>query len=356
MLTVEVRVGSYAFDNTNFLGDLGALAGAIRQLRVAALPLDDNYQELRRHLWLATDDAYKSALEQLAAKQTALRNRTRSDTTPDFSHEAVVAITDTVSAANMNRGDAETFVRGLSALFRNMPDIFDSGVAWSAQTVRTRYVNSEGTSYLRVTPRVTLRATASTQAADGASIADDVAAYGPSAAGIPGRDEFAARIREMGERVAKLRHAAAAESYDGPVLFEGQAAAVLFNEIFAPRLIASRRPATGSPFMDQFAARSDNPFTDLIGKLVLPRFLSVVNDPTKTSYQGQAIGGYRVDDDGVPAREIALVDRGTLKTLLSTLGLPVLRHQAKRRHSVSTACRWRIICSSRPTADCPTPL
>ena len=43
-------------------------------------------------------------------------------------------------------------------------------------------------------------------------------------------------------RLAGLREVAPAERYNGPVLFEGQAAAELFAQGFAPRLLASRIP------------------------------------------------------------------------------------------------------------------
>lgn len=67
ILHVEVRVGNPALDNTNFFsyptmtsGMVSMFAGTIQ------LPLDDDYNELRRQIWLATDGVYKKALEDLA--------------------------------------------------------------------------------------------------------------------------------------------------------------------------------------------------------------------------------------------------------------------------------------------------
>jgi hypothetical protein len=51
---------------------------------------------------------------------------------------------------------------------------------------------------------------------------------------------------------------------------------------------------------------------------VLPSFLSLVDDPTQTSYQATPLLGSRaVDDEGVRARPTTLVDKGYLKTLLN---------------------------------------
>ena len=66
------------FDNSNYMySDLGAGRGN-------ELPLDDNYSVLRRSFWLATDQAYKGAVEAIARKRAALKNITQSETLPDF--------------------------------------------------------------------------------------------------------------------------------------------------------------------------------------------------------------------------------------------------------------------------------
>jgi hypothetical protein len=64
MLTVELRVGDYALDNTNFFAGPGFAFTRNRSFfGFNELPLDDNYLEFRRVIWLATDSAYKQALE-----------------------------------------------------------------------------------------------------------------------------------------------------------------------------------------------------------------------------------------------------------------------------------------------------
>jgi len=99
-LRVELRVGDYEFDNTNFVGMGGGPAfSMLAGLRGGALlPLDDQYQEIRRQLWLATDGAYKRAVEQLAQKRAALQNQTRTEQLPDFAKEPPAVITDVVPA------------------------------------------------------------------------------------------------------------------------------------------------------------------------------------------------------------------------------------------------------------------
>ena len=52
---------------------------------------------------------------------------------------------------------AEGLVRALSALFREMPEVYRSEVSWSAGVHRTRYLNSEGTAFTRAAPWVISR-------------------------------------------------------------------------------------------------------------------------------------------------------------------------------------------------------
>ena len=76
LLTVEVRVGDYSLDNSNFFSIPSGAAGVTRLFGgTLGIPLDDDYQELRRQIWLATDSAYKRALEDIARKRAAMSGK-----------------------------------------------------------------------------------------------------------------------------------------------------------------------------------------------------------------------------------------------------------------------------------------
>ena len=79
---IEVRVGSYDFDNTGHIYS-GLYSGS--RYDTEPLPLDDDYRALREGLWLATDYAYKAAVESIARKRAALTNAAvSSEKIPDF--------------------------------------------------------------------------------------------------------------------------------------------------------------------------------------------------------------------------------------------------------------------------------
>ena len=318
-LTVEVRVGNRTLDNTNFFSSPFGATGVVRMFGgTVRLPLEDDYQELRRQMWLATDGAYKKALEDISRKRAALRNRTEAERLADFSQEEPVQIREDVSPVAVNLEEAARLAKELSAVFRQMPGIFTSKVRLGVSNVRTLYVNSEGSSFTRTSPTVSLVALAATQAPDGMPLQDFVAVYGRSMGELPGKEMLAARVREMGERLEKLREGPLLDRYNGPVLFEGQAAAEVCSQILAPRLLAVRRPVAENPQVEAYLGMMDNPFLDKLGARVLPEFLSVVDNPTLPEFnQTRLLGSYQVDDEGVRARETMLVEKGILKTLLA---------------------------------------
>ena len=207
----------------------------------------------------------------------------------------------------------------LSALFKGMPQVFDSRVSAGLSRVRIYFVNSEGSSYVRNVSSASIQALAATQAVDGTHLEDFVVARARQWKDLPDQAEMEARIRAMAERLGRLREAGFVERYNGPVLFEGQAAAELVSQILAPRLLALRTPIADNPMFGRFGSRPQNPFLEKLGSRVLPRFLSVIDDPTAGSHgEAPLLGGYEVDEEGVRSRRTTVVQRGILKTLLAT--------------------------------------
>ena len=92
-----------------------------------------------------------------------------------------------------------------------------------------------------------------------------------------------------------------------PAILSGRASAVFFHEIFGHRVEGHR----------QKDITEDQTFTKMLGQKVLPDFISVEFDPTRTTYNGtDLIGSYEYDDEGVKARPVKVVDDGVLKTFL----------------------------------------
>jgi TldD protein len=100
------------------------------------------------------------------------------------------------------------------------------------------------------------------------------------------------------------------EEYRGPVLFSSDAATDMFFDLIVPNILG-RRPAPGRP------ARTVGAFASSWKARVLPDFISVVDDPTLDAFAGRGLGGsYKVDDEGVQASPLTVVDKGILVNYL----------------------------------------
>src|SRR3977135_3960068 len=54
-----------------------------------------------------------------------------------------------------------------------------------------------------------------------------------------------------------------------------------------------------------------------VGSRVLPATVSLIDDPSAKDFHGTPLlGGYAVDDEGVRAQKVTVVDKGNLKELL----------------------------------------
>ena len=311
--TIRVRVGDYAFDNTNFGG--GGFGGGSRY-DLGQFPLEDSLPAMRRYFWLATDTAYKAAVEAIARKRAALKNVTASEKINDFAHaDPMHHLTDFRKLAI----DEEVWtnrVRALSALFAQYPDVRASVVELHAGEGGLYLANSEGTEVQEPEHVTFLRARATSQAADGMTLRDAVAFHAADAAHLALEDEMRSAIATMAQNLVALAQSPKGEDYNGPVLFEGVAGAQIMAEVLASNLSLTRRPAVQG---GRGGAVQPAELEGRLGARVLPDWMDVTDDPTPKEWRGRPLfGSYEVDREGVPARPLHLVEKGVLKNYLLT--------------------------------------
>jgi predicted Zn-dependent protease len=125
--------------------------------------------------------------------------------------------------------------------------------------------------------------------------------------GLPAQQELEAAVRELGKSLEALRKAPVTEPFDGPAILSGRAAAVFFHEVLGHRLEGQR----------QRGNEEGQTFTKEVGKEVLPKFLSVADDPTMTTFGKTWLSGsYEYDDEGQKAQRVPLIEDGVLKNFL----------------------------------------
>jgi TldD protein len=126
-------------------------------------------------------------------------------------------------------------------------------------------------------------------------------------------------LNVAGTELMTLRAAPPAQDYTGPVLFEARAAAPLLAQVLGPAVNGARPPISFSPVMEQMLSglggKSD--WVGRIGARVLPSSVTVVDDPGAKDFNGtRLIGDYAVDNEGVRAQKVTLVEGGIFKNEL----------------------------------------
>ena len=116
---VQLRVGDYKFDNSNFAG--GGFGGPRYDLR--GFPLEDDPQVIRQYLWLTTDSAYKGALQTIARKRAALRNVTVSEQLPDFAPAKKFTLVHEFKPATFDNKTWNERIKKASAVFNSFPSL-----------------------------------------------------------------------------------------------------------------------------------------------------------------------------------------------------------------------------------------
>jgi predicted Zn-dependent protease len=316
-LRVEVRVGDYAFDSSRFVVQGFGGGGGGQNGETVIAPLDDDYDAMRRQIWITTDSAYKRAVSMFARKKAAFQNRTNSEPLPDFSKQP--AIESSLGPGQVPdpsvRREAASRVQQASAVFASMTDLDLSDVSISSVSGTRYYVNSEGTRLVAPIQIASLAMFGEAQASDGMPVRETFSLVQRTVQELPTAEQLAAKARDLSARIVATKNAPIGEEFAGPVMFEGLGGAQFLSETLVPIMQARRPPDTENPRMMQ---TSQNPFLNRTGLRVLADAFMASDTPSLRQFDGQTVAGsYAVDDEGVQAKDVALVDKGRLATLLT---------------------------------------
>jgi TldD protein len=299
---VQVRLGTPAEDNTH--GDHRNSA-----LTTVPLPLANDSDAIARTLWYATNRGYGKALDGYLKVKTEQQVRAKEeDASADFSSEKPVsAILPPSPQLSVDTTAWKTRLRDLSGLFKQYPDVFWNNVALEATTETDYFVSSEGAKVATPNHVARLVIVARTRAADGMDLFRAETFEADEAAHLPDQKTLVNKTLAMAKNLEALREAPVTEPFNGPAILSGRASAVFFHEVLGHRLEGQR----------QRGDDEGQTFTKLLGKQILPSFLSVSDDPTLSEFHGTSLSGhYSYDDEGQQARRVDLIKNGVLDTFL----------------------------------------
>ncbi|MHB8754171.1 MAG: metallopeptidase TldD-related protein [Candidatus Acidiferrales bacterium] len=316
-MAVGVRVGDHQLDSSNFITQNGfqGFLGSTGQVGI-----DRDYHSLRQDLWLATDQAYKQALVQYSNKKAFLNSLARPPEIPDFSKIAqpVVDVQPLMNSDWTSR-NWENEARDASKILRNYPDLYGTRVHYYLVYTTYYLLTSEGTK-LRISHSVAgIEASLDTQAPDGMPLHNFYASYAVQPSDLPNPGDVSKALAQTAEQLEALRAAPNVSDYEGPVLFDASAAGSVLAQALAPSLSGARPPLSSLPAFDQMLRQvgGHSEWSGRVGTRVLPLNVSLTDDPTAKNFQGQPLfGDYDVDDEGVRAQRVNIVENGMLKNLL----------------------------------------
>ena len=302
LLRVVVRLGDYKQDSYfgQGIGD------------TMLLPLDNDPIALRHQIWLATDEAYKSAGEALTQKQSILKQFSAEEhPVDDFSKATPIQL---VAPTLSLKADTDSWKKTLEAatnLYRQYPEIQSVSASARFTVVNEYFLNTEGTLTRNGKSVYTVQVSASTQAPDGMRLGRTPAWTVAKMEELPSKEKLLQDTKDALETLKALRQAPIVEEeYRGPVLFSPDAADDVVAAFIGSNVLGSK-PRLGAP------NRTTGAFATSYKSRVLPPFIDVVDDPTMKDFNGKSLtGAYEVDSEGVKSREVDVIDQGVLTNYL----------------------------------------
>ncbi|MGQ9665534.1 MAG: TldD/PmbA family protein [bacterium] len=304
-LDVDVRIGSYKLDNTHEIRGAETDDWWVPPIEV---PIDDNPNALEVMLWSATDKEFKSALKKyikvLNERQVKVLE---SDTSPDFCKASAIEYKGEIGKIDFDRELWKGRLRELSIIFRDYPWIYNSSITLRATSLTKYLVNTDGTKLRHNSIRYNLRITAETMAEDGMELYLSSPNVVFDIRNLPDYDELKEQAYSLIKNLDALRNAPMVEPYSGPAILVNRACGVFFHEIFGHRIEGHRQKS-------EFEGQT---FTKKLNERIMPEFISVYDDPTMNTFEGQDLNGhYLFDDEGVRPQKTVIVENGILKGFL----------------------------------------
>lgn len=323
MVRARIRVGSYKLDNS-YTKKENALTRLLERIGIGGdgtftvETIDDNPLALRYSLWTAADRAYKQALDEYAKKQAEMKSVQAPQEVNSFSEEQPVVLLDPVQHLALDRAAWKRNIVEGSGLVLNDPaaKAFAAEIETSTGEVegrvRTEYlVNSEGTIVRKSFSEYHAELDFSAQAPDGMKLERGTPFSAPAADDLPTPEHLnSSALQAISGLDALCKAPLVTDEYDGPVLLTGKASAHTFSGLLG-RAVDAHVPALGS------SVRTTGAYASSYRTRVLPDDFDVVDDPSLTTFDGKfLLGSYEIDDEGVPAQKVAIVQNGKLTNYL----------------------------------------
>ena len=310
VLMPQIRLGDKELDNfiVNFMGNQGN--------SFASLPIDDVFtskNSVCQPIWQETQNRYDFALYSYKNTKTDKSIKVDgSDKAPAYSDAPIEKYYEPIivgEQASLNSDEWIKRINEVSSLFKYDTNITENQVGLSYLIERRYFLDTEGREVVQNLPYARLLVSATVKADDGMELPLFLSYFAYNPKDLPSQDSVMYDAKMMHAKLMELRNAPLVDPYTGPALLAGEASGVFFHEIFGHR-IEGRRMKNDS---------DGQTFKKMVGEYVLPKAMSVSDDPTRMKYGNQDLNGYyKFDDEGTKAECVNVVKNGVLSEFLMT--------------------------------------
>lgn len=315
----DVRVGSYRHDHVRD-GGLTDNSQKAESYPYGALPIGGQLDGLIAGVWQLTEARYREAVEDYLDKRAdSLHFRDPNRKLVSFERRDPIVDHSTPRFADFDPDHWRRYVCSASAIGKKEDGLFGCEVDLGVRNTTRVFTSTEGSSIIERHPLWQLTVYFDLATERGVTVPWSFSELVTDPGELP---DLAALKRRMRRTVKRMRAIAAAptlRAYSGPVLLDPGPAGLLMHEALGHRLEGSRLLSSGE----------GQTFKDALGETLLPEPISMRDDPRLSEVGGRSlVGHFRYDDEGVPATEAKLVERGRIEGFLSSRAGIARRHHS----------------------------
>lgn len=305
---VQMRVGSPKEDNSFF-------SPAVSLPQVANPPLTLNNEGVSKFLWQISDSTYKNAIAQLNEKQAYKKNKHIIQEYPDFSFYPAQEYFDTLTSPVVDSQYWQNVAKQTSAKGANSK-LEEFKTLINIKFMPSYFVSSRGSKYLQDRYFIEIVFMAKGRLDDGFEFNLNKSAIYADFKDVPSLEKLEKSAEDFSKEVVSLQKAKKMGSYIGPILLEGAQAAGLL-EILQRGISLTKKVSSTN---DSYSYMGD--FADKLGLKVFSSGFDVIDDPLRKTFNNKKLlGYYEIDEEGVKAEKIQIIENGILKDLPYTASL-----------------------------------
>ncbi|MDP6932195.1 MAG: hypothetical protein QGG40_04725, partial [Myxococcota bacterium] len=266
---VEVTVGQDQLNSSRFRGE-----GSVDVIGRPSFIVEDAQMGLERDLWISSDRAYLNAVKQYQVKSSALSAHSGDPPPADWTDSEPVVHQDEESPFQVNADLLRSIALEVSGSMRSL-ELRSAEAEVRQLDGRYYLVTTEGTRLVQHEGYAVVYVWADILRDDGVRVSDHRQWVARRAEDLPPVQEMTDQALAMGRSILQRAAASTVPYYEGPVVFEDEAAAALLRYL-APTELCGTPPPPDEFRTYQELVRSG----PRLGRRLLPRGWAVTDDPT----------------------------------------------------------------------------